>query len=487
MISTFLVLFAVTLILYMFFSTIKPKRFPPGPVWYPFIGSSGILQKMSKQLGSEFKACIELSRQYSTNVLGLKTSSELLIVVFGEKNVRQVFNNSEFDARPHNFFSRLRCLGLTNRGITFANGEIWKEHRQFTVKNLKHVGYGKTRMEMEIQNELSKTLEFIKRNNNQPINLVNLLSESVMNVLWTYVAGEPIKEDKLKYLLDLFRKRGKAFSVGGGLLNQIPWSRFIIPEMSGYTLITKINQEISLIIEEAIEKHKNKQVEGNDFIYLFLEEMNTSKSPTFTEEQLKIVCLDLLIAGSHTTSNFLGFAFLKALISPDIQEKIYSEINSLIGDRMPCWNDSNRLVYTSAFIQEVHRYYTIVPMAGPRLLQKDTCIDGYLVPEGSTILISLADIFHDPELWGDPHVFRPERFIDERGMLKNSDHIYPFGLGRRRCPGDSLAKSFIFITLVGILQMYRIQCSNGTMPSDVPLIGILSSPKPYTAEFKLRQ
>lgn len=74
-------------------------------------------------------------------------------------------------------------------GITFANGEIWKEHRQFTVKNLKHVGYGKTRMEMEIQNELSKTVEFIKNNNSQSINLVNLLSESVMNVLWTYVAG----------------------------------------------------------------------------------------------------------------------------------------------------------------------------------------------------------------------------------------------------------------------------------------------------------
>lgn len=71
---------------------------------------------MAKNFGSEWRACLELSRQYNTNVLGMKISRELLVVVFGEKNVRQVFYDKEFDARPHNFFSRLRCLGKKNMG-----------------------------------------------------------------------------------------------------------------------------------------------------------------------------------------------------------------------------------------------------------------------------------------------------------------------------------------------------------------------------------
>ncbi|CAB3226014.1 unnamed protein product [Arctia plantaginis] len=465
---------------------IKPKNYPPGPVWLPFIGSSGILQKMTKKHGSEFRAFLELSRQYSTNVLGMKTSSELLVIVYGGKNVRQVFNNNEFDARPHNFFAQLRCLGKKNMGITFANGEIWKEHRQFALKNLRHVGYGKTAMERHIQNELCRILEHIKNNEKQPTNLMSLLSESVMNVLWTYVAGELIPEEKLRCLLELFRQRGKAFSVAGGLLNHLPWCRFIMPEISGYSLITKINQEINEIIEEAITKHKSKEIDKNDFIYLFLQEMYTNKSPTFTEEQLKVVCLDLLIAGTQTSSSVLGFGLLRVLKSQDIQDKIYKEIDRFIGDRMPCWNDSERLAYTAAFILEVHRYYMIVPLAGPRLVQKDTVIDEYLIPKGATVLISLGDICHDPKLWGDPHIFKPERFIDQNGKLKNSEYMYPFGLGRRRCPGDSLAKSFIFITLVGILQKYRIQCANGCIPSDTPVIGILASPMPYTAEFTPR-
>lgn len=71
---------------------------------------------MSKKYGSEWRACLELSRQYSTNVLGIKLSTEVVIVVFGEKNVREVFYSKEFDGRPHNFFSRLRCLGNKNMG-----------------------------------------------------------------------------------------------------------------------------------------------------------------------------------------------------------------------------------------------------------------------------------------------------------------------------------------------------------------------------------
>lgn len=68
-------------------------------------------------------------------------------------------------------------------------------------------------------------------------------------------------------------------------------------------------------------------------------------------------------------------------------------------------------------------------MAGPRLLQKDTIIDGYLIPKGTTVLMSIGDVHFDPELWGDPHIFKPERFIDENGKIKNSEHMYPFGLG----------------------------------------------------------
>nr|UUH60600.1 cytochrome P450 CYP316 [Ectropis obliqua] len=484
MISTFAALVLVIILGYIINNIIKPKNYPPGPKWYPFAGSSSILHSYTKKYGSQYKALLELSKEYSTQVLGLKLGSEKLVVVYGEKNVRQVFTEKAFEGRPDSFFLRLRSLGK-RMGITFTDGELWRIHRQFTVTQLRNVGFGKSVMEKEIQNELIHVLDYLKKNNKQT-SPSKFVSQAVMNVLWIYVAGEKIKEDKWKYMQELFMKRSRAFSMAGGLLNQFPWCRFFIPQRSGYSLIKKLNDQISEIIEEAIQKHKRKEIVGQDFIYSFLDEISQNKE-TFTEEQLKTVCLDLLIAGSQTTSNSLEFALLQLLRNRSIQNKIHDEIDQVLGDDMPCWADNARLVYTSAFILELQRYNTIAPLAGPRRVLQDAVVDGYLVPKDTTVLISLADIHEDSSLWSDPQVFNPDRFIDERGMLKNLQHMYFFGLGRRRCPGESLAKSFVFLTLVGILQKYRIECSNGVLPSAEPIVGLIASPRPFVADFVLRK
>ncbi|XP_053624011.1 probable cytochrome P450 305a1 isoform X1 [Plodia interpunctella] len=466
---------------YVLKSIIKPKNYPPGPSWYPLFGSSYVVENMSKKYGAQWKGLSKLAKQYSTKVLGLKLGRELLVVVFGEKNVHQVFTQKEFEGRPDSFFLRLRCLGK-RLGITFTDGPLWKEHRQFTLKHLKNVGFGKTLMEKEIQSEMFTILEYIDRKKRKSINVKEVLPLAVMNVLWRFVAGEKIKEDRLRSLLEILNLRSRAFSMAGGWLNQMPWSRFVIPQLSGYALIAKMNQQISDIIEEAIKKHKSNAVEGTDFIYSFLTEIDENKE-TYTEEQLKTICLDLLIAGSQTTSNVVEFAILAALRNQAAQQKVYEEITNTLGDDIPCWSDSYRLTYTSAFLLEVQRYFTIVPLAGPRRVLEDTQIDGYLIPKDTTVLISVADLHFDTEIWDNPHEFNPERFIDETGVLKNSEHMYHFGLGRRRCPGDSLAKSFIFITFVGILQKYRIDCSNGVLPSDEPSVGLIAAAKPFTVDF----
>lgn len=82
-----------------------------------------------------------------------------------------------------------------------------------------------------------------------------------------------------------------------------------------------------------------------------------------------------------------------------------------------------------AFLHEVQRYFTIVPLAGPRRVLDDITMDGYLIPKETTILMSIGDIHNDNKIWDNPDQFIPERFIDEVGNIKNTEHIYPFGLG----------------------------------------------------------
>jgi hypothetical protein len=39
-------------------------------------------------------------------------------------------------------------------------------------------------------------------------------------------------------------------------------------------------------------------------------------------------------------------------------------------------------------------------------------------------------VHHDPNIWGDPQNFRPERFLDENGKLIKHDAFIPFGSGK---------------------------------------------------------
>ncbi|KOB71440.1 Cytochrome P450, partial [Operophtera brumata] len=184
---------------------------------------------------------------------------------------------------------------------------------------------------------------------------------------------------------------------------------------------------------EAIARHKKFETEGKDFMYAFMEKINQG-----------------------TSNSAVLFALIQVLRDRAMQDRIHQEIDQVLGEDMPCWADNHRLPYTAAFLQESLRYYTIAPLAGPRRILRETVLDGYTIPKDTTVLISLGDIHSDPQYWEEPHVFKPER-----------------------CPGDPLARAFIFITFVGLLQRYLLTCE--VMPSPDPEPGMLQAPKPFTA------
>lgn len=71
--------------------------------------------------GSQWKALSHLAKEYSTEVLGLKLGSDLVVVVYGDRNIRQVFIDSEFEGRPDSFFIKLRCFGKRMGKLLFFN------------------------------------------------------------------------------------------------------------------------------------------------------------------------------------------------------------------------------------------------------------------------------------------------------------------------------------------------------------------------------
>ncbi|KAK3765316.1 hypothetical protein RRG08_027322 [Elysia crispata] len=81
-------------------------------------------------------------------------------------------------------------------------------------------------------------------------------------------------------------------------------------------------------------------------------------------------------------------------------------------------------------------------------------------------------------------VFRPERFLDVKGKFSQPGHFVPFGVGRRACPGESLAKMEIFLVVTSLIQRFDLQPAvPGQLPSLKPVEGMLFSPEPFKIRF----
>jgi fatty-acid peroxygenase len=130
--------------------------------------------------------------------------------------------------------------------------------------------------------------------------------------------------------------------------------------------------------------------------------------------------------------------------------------------------------YAEAFAHEVRRFYPFAPFIGGRA-PRDVDWDGRRIPQNSMVLLDLYGQNHDPELWGDPYAFRPERFT---GRDIGAFELVPQGAGDprtgHRCPGEQIA-----VALLGALavRLARLQFDVPQQDLDIPLSRIPARPR----------
>ena len=72
-------------------------------------------------------------------------------------------------------------------------------------------------------------------------------------------------------------------------------------------------------------------------------------------------------------------------------------------------------------------------------------------------------VLHNPATYPEPDSFKPERFINPDGSLRDDPVVTSlFGLGKRICPGRHLVDATIFIVIASLLSVFNIKKGNGT-------------------------
>ncbi|CAG9826006.1 unnamed protein product [Diabrotica balteata] len=478
----FSVILAIVVIsCYLFSLTIKPKNYPPGPTWYPIVGTVLEVKKLLKTFKSQHLTQLYLSKKYKSDVIGLRNGNENVVVVFNHAAIKAIFKREEFLARPKNFFFYLRNMGMI-KGITIVSGRLWHIQRKFVTNHLKYLGMGKSSMEVFLRDEVTEVLNMLKENEGKELRVDEIFTVTVLNILWAFVSGIRLdkQNDLLNRLLKILERRTRAFDIAGGLLSPFPWLRFIAPEKSGYNLVQHVNAQIKDLILETVNEHYANWTPGrnDDLIYAFITEMKSNKDPdsTFTEDQLLMVCLDMFLAGSQITTSTLDYVFFAMIVHPEVQEKSRKCLwKAFSKDEHIDYSDRHRVPYIEAVLCEVQRMYHVMPVTGPRRATTNT---------DTTILINIYSVNHNKDYWKDPEVFRPERFLNSNGNLFYPEYFMPFGIGKRSCLGEVLAKSALFTIFSEIIRNYSVHKFPGTPELTMECkTGMTIAPENYTVQF----
>ena len=91
-----------------------------------------------------------------------------------------------------------------------------------------------------------------------------------------------------------------------------------------------------------------------------------------------------------------------------------------------------------ATIMEILRFANTVPHGGSRSTTADVVVDGILIPKDTMIFGVFAEILKGDH-WEQAECFNPSRFLDEKGSIIEDEHLIPFSIGKRVCPGQALA------------------------------------------------
>jgi cytochrome P450 len=185
--------------------------------------------------------------------------------------------------------------------------------------------------------------------------------------------------------------------------------------------------------------------------------------------------------------------FLAMTLFPTIQDTASSEILAAIGpDRLPVSSDRAKLPYIEAIVKETHRWLLVAPMGLPHAsTAEDTC-RGYRIPAGSLLLANNYHFTHDPNVYSDPKVFRPERYFAKPNKPAEPDPSqFVFGYGRRICPGRHVADNALFVTIAQVLAVFQIRKAVGrdgknVEPEERFAPGVITHPVPFQCEIKVK-
>uniref|UniRef100_H2YMP4 Uncharacterized protein n=1 Tax=Ciona savignyi TaxID=51511 RepID=H2YMP4_CIOSA len=429
----------------------------PGPRGIPLLGFLPFLGNYPE------RTMYKWSKKYGP-VMSVRMGRQDWVILGDHETIRQglVNQGNSFSGRP--LIATIDQITEGHGILLIDYGDWWKRQRRFGFSTLRGPSAScACNYEVTITTVVERFVQKYKFLAFKRF----ILSNAVSNNISSIVLGRRFEYDDERF------KEIMARLAMGTIQHFNAICRFNDPDTSFFLQIliflpacvhlpyfSRVNKKLMEdLLREIVAEHKSSYDQNNhrDFIDAFLGEQKAQNgTDAFTDKQLLHYVRDLFFAGSETTATTLRWALLSLIHHPKKQEKLRKEIFKFLGkEKIPAVDNKSYMPYTCAFMQEVYRYRTIAPLGVAHMTNEDVNLNGYSIPNGTTIFVNLWAVHNNPDVWDEPNKFKPERHLDDKGNFVQSNHVIPFSVGPRHCLGEKLARMEVFIYLVSLVQKFE--------------------------------
>jgi len=173
------------------------------------------------------------------------------------------------------------------------------------------------------------------------------------------------------------------------------------------------------------------------------------------DENIKYQMMSFLFAGLATTQVAKTNALYWIATRPDVEEKLFEEIQVHTGGGPITWENLSKMEHLTQILKENLR------LSGLGQVIKSTKVGAslgeYWVPADSALVVNIRAVQHDPEIHTDPEKFDPERWTQENEAKREPYTWFPYSAGRRICMGMQFNILSTRLTIASIVQKFHLR------------------------------
>lgn len=366
------------------------------------------------------------------------------MVVSGHEAARHVLVTSQDNYRKGLEYELLRIV--LGEGLLTSEGETWRQQRRL-VQPMFAKRY-LTNFTAQMTQATAEVLEgepFAHLPEGETVDVSEVMMALTLDIVGRALFGADLSGETA-------RKVGPAMNdvltLGTRMSRRLP--TFVLAHLPGMNLEKAIalNPEgrrfqaaladLKSVIDEMLEERSRQEDTGDDLVGLMLSARDEETGETMSREQIGDELMTFMLAGHETTSNALAWTWRRLSLNPAVRERLFEEVDTVLGDRIPDMDDMDRLPWTRACVEEAMRLDSPVWTVGRQAIEEDEIL-GYRIPAGSSVMVLISMIHRDPEVWPNPEGYDPNRFLPQNSKGRPRQAYMPFGAGRRVCVGSTFA------------------------------------------------